>query len=128
MHDEATSVIRQLGEGNVKLRGERDLLRAKIAGRAKQEEETAAVLQRTGVIIKKLMDDNAMLRIDRNMLVEESMDAAKQRIKDMKLMKEIIPRRENYSPRPTTHKESRYQRARSLYASSFFFCPCVFRA
>ena len=36
------------------------------------------------------MDDNAMLRIERNRLVEESMDAAKQRIKDMKLMKEII--------------------------------------
>jgi len=65
MQDEATSVIRQLGEGNAKLRGECDLLRAKIAGRAKQEEETAAVLQRTGVIIKKLMDENAMLRIER---------------------------------------------------------------
>ena len=95
MQDEATGVIRQLGEGNAKLRGERDLLRAKIAGRAKQEEETAALLQRTGVIIKKLMDENAMLRIERNRLVEESMDAAKQRIKDMKLMKEIIARREN---------------------------------
>ena len=91
MQDEATGVIRQLGEGNAKLRGERDLLRAKIAGRAKQEEEeTATVLQRTGVIIKKLMDENAMLRIERNRLVEESMDAAKQHIKDSKLMKEII--------------------------------------
>ena len=95
MQDEATSIIRQLGEGNAKLRGERDLLMAKIAGRVKQEEETAVVLQRTGVIIKKLMDENAMLRIERNRLVEESMDAAKQRIKDMKLMKEIIARREN---------------------------------
>ena len=95
MQDEATGVIRQLGEGNVKLRGGRDLLRAKIAGRAKQEEETAALLQRTGVIIKKLMDENAMLRIERNRLVEESMDAAKQRIMDMKLMKEIIARRKN---------------------------------
>ena len=44
MQDEATGVIRQLGEGNAKLRGERDLLRAKITGRAKQEEETAALL------------------------------------------------------------------------------------
>ena len=95
MQDEATVVIRQLGEGNAKLGGERNLLRAKIAGTAKQEEETAVVLQRTGVIIKKLMDENAMLRIERNRLVEESMDAAKQRIKDMKLMKEIIARREN---------------------------------
>ena len=95
LQDEATGVIRQLGEGNAKLRGEHNLLRAKIAGRAKQEEETAALLQRTGVIIKKLRDENAMLRIERNRLVEESMDAAKQRIKDMKLMKEIIARREN---------------------------------
>ena len=53
------------------------------------------MLQRTGVIVKKLMDENAMLRIERNRLVEESMDAAKQHIKDMKLMKEIIARREN---------------------------------
>ena len=95
MQDEATGVVRQLGEGNAKLWAERDLLRAKIAGRAKQEEETAAVLQRTGVIIKKLMDENAILRIERERLVEESVDAAKQRIKDMKLMKEIIARREN---------------------------------
>ena len=91
----AAGVIRQLGESNAKLRGESDLLRAKIAGRAKQEEETAAVLQRTGIIIKKLMDENAMLRIKRNRLVEESMDATKQRIEDMKLMKEIIARRKN---------------------------------
>ena len=53
------------------------------------------MLKRTGVIAKKLMDENDMLRIERNRLVEESMDAAKQRIKDMKLMKEIIARREN---------------------------------
>ena len=94
--EQATDVIRQLGEGNAKLRAERDLLRAKIAGRAKQAEETSALLQRTGVIVKKLMDVNAMLHIVRNRLVEESVDAAKQRIKDMKLMKEIIAaRREN---------------------------------
>ena len=95
LQDEATGVIRQLGEGNAKLRGERDLLRAKIAGRAKQEEETAALLQRTGVIIKKLMDENDMLRIEHNRLVEESMGAPKQRIKDIKLMKDIITRHEN---------------------------------
>ena len=53
------------------------------------------MLQRMGVIIKKLIDENAMLGIERNRLVEESMDASKQRIKDMKLMKEIIARREN---------------------------------
>ena len=52
---------------------ERDLLRAKIAGRAKQAEETAALLQRMGVIVKKLMDENAMLRIEHNRLVEEWM-------------------------------------------------------
>ena len=53
------------------------------------------MLKRTGVIVKKLMDENAMLCIERNRLVEESMDAAKERIKDIKLMKEIIARREN---------------------------------
>ena len=96
MQDEATGVIRQLGEGNAKLRAKCGLLRAKIAGRAKQAEETAALLKRTGVIVKKLMDENAMLRIEHKRLVEEFMDAAKQRIKDMKLMKEIIAaRREN---------------------------------
>ena len=41
------------------------------------------------------MDENAMLRIKRNRLVEESMDATKQHIKDMKLMKEIIACHEN---------------------------------
>ena len=84
MQDEATGIIRQLGEGNAKLRGERDLLRVKIAGRAKQEEETAALLQRTGVIIKKLMDENAMLRIERKRLVEESVDVLKQHLDDTK--------------------------------------------
>ena len=53
------------------------------------------MLKRTGIIVKKLIDENAMLCIERNRLVEESMDAAKQRIKDMKRMKEIIARREN---------------------------------
>ena len=88
-----TSVIRQLGEGTAKLRGERNLLRAKIAGRPKHEEETAALLKRTGIIIKKLMDENAMLRIERERLVEESAVAAKLHIKHMKLMIEIIAAR-----------------------------------
>ena len=93
--EQATSVIRQLKEGNERLWAERDLLRAKIVQSAEQQEEASALLERTGVIIKKLMDENAMLRIERNKLVEESIDVAKQRIKDMKLMKEIIGRREN---------------------------------
>ncbi len=80
--EQATGVIRQLREGNEWLRAERDLLWAKIAGRAKQGEEIAVVLQRTGVIIKKLMDENAMLCIERQRLVEESMDALKQRLED----------------------------------------------
>ena len=75
------------------LRAERDLLRAKIAGRAEQVEETAALLKRTGAIVKKLMDENSMLRIERERLVEESTVASEQRIKDMKLMKEIIAAR-----------------------------------
>ena len=94
--EQATGIIRQLREGNERLRVECDLLRAKIVGSAEQQEETTALLKRLGVIVKELMDENAMLRIEHNRLVEESMDAAKQRIKDMKLMKEIIAaRREN---------------------------------
>ena len=54
-------VIRQLNESNAKLQAERDLLRAKIVGRAEQQEETTALLKRMGVIVKKLMDENAML-------------------------------------------------------------------
>ena len=72
------------------LRADRNLLRAKTAGRAEQAEETAALLKRTCVIVKKLMDENAMLYIERERLVEESMVASEQRIKDMKLMKEIV--------------------------------------
>ena len=40
------------------------------------------MLKRTGVIVKKLMDENDMLRIERQRLVEESMDALKQRLED----------------------------------------------
>ena len=53
------------------------------------------MLKRTDVIIKKLMDENAMLRIKCERLAEESVIASEQRIKDMKLMKEIIAGREN---------------------------------
>lgn len=56
-------------------------------------EETAALLKRTGVIVKKLMDENAMLRIERERLVEEFTVASDQRIKDMKLMNKIIASR-----------------------------------
>ena len=84
LQDEATDVIRQRRESNAKLRAERDLLRAKIAGRAKQAEETAALLQRTGVIIKKLMDENDMLCTERQRLVEESVNALNQHLEDMK--------------------------------------------
>ena len=35
-------------------------------------------------IIKKLMDENAMLRIERRRLVEESVDALKQHLEDKK--------------------------------------------
>ena len=84
MQDEATGVIRQLGEGNAKLRGERELLRAKIIGCAEQQEETSALLKRTGVIVKKLMDENDMLCIELQRLVEESVDALKQRLEDTK--------------------------------------------
>ena len=38
------------------------------------------MLKRTGVIVKKLMDENDILRNERQRLVEESMDALKQRL------------------------------------------------
>ena len=41
------------------------------------------LLKRTGLIVEKLMDENAMLRIERRRLVEESVDALKQRLEDM---------------------------------------------
>ena len=82
--EQTTCVIRQLREGNEKLRAERDLRRAKIVGSAEQQEETSALLKRTGVIVKKLMDENDMLRNERQRLVEESVDVLKQRLEDTK--------------------------------------------
>ena len=82
--EQSTDVIRQLNESNAKLRAERDLLRAKIVGSVGQQEQTTALLKRTSVIIKKLMNENDMLRIERQRLVEESMDALKQRLEDTK--------------------------------------------
>ena len=84
--EQATGVIRQLREGNERLRAERDLLREKIVRSADQQEETSALLKRTGVIVEKLMDENAMLRIERRRLVEESMDALKQHLEDKKYL------------------------------------------
>ena len=77
-------VLRQLNESNAKLRAEHDLLMAKIIGSAEQQEQTTALLKRTGVIVEKLMDENAMLRIKRRRLVEESVDALKQHLEDKK--------------------------------------------
>ena len=82
--EQATDIIRQLREGNERLHAERDLLRAKIVRSAEQQEETTALLKRTGVIVEKLMDENAMLRIERRRLVEESVDALKQHLEDKK--------------------------------------------
>ena len=42
------------------------------------------MLKRTGVIVKKLMDENDMLRNERQRLVEESLDVLKQRLEDTK--------------------------------------------
>ena len=84
LFEQATGVIRQLNESNAKLRAERDLLRAKIVGSADQQEQTTALLKRTGIIIEKLMDENAMLRIKRRRLLEESVDALKQHLEDKK--------------------------------------------
>ena len=82
--EQATAVIQQLNESNAKLRAEHDLLRVKIVGSAEQQEETAALLKRTGIIVKKLMDENAMLYIERERLVEESVDVLKERLEDTK--------------------------------------------
>ena len=84
LFQQATGVIRQLREGNERLRAERDLLRAKIIRSADQQEETSALLKRTGVIVKKLMDENDMIRNERQRLVEESVDVLKQRLEDTK--------------------------------------------
>ena len=75
--EQATGVIRQLREGNERLWDEHDLLREKIVRSAEQQEETSALLKRTGVIVKKLMDENDMLRNERQRLVEESVDVLK---------------------------------------------------
>ena len=48
------------------------------------------MLKRTGVIVEKLMDENAMLRIERRRLVEEFVEALKQHHEDKK---ELIPAR-----------------------------------
>ena len=82
--EQATGVIRQLRDGNERLRAERDLLRVKIIGSAEQQEKTTALLKRIGVIVEKLMDENAMLRIEHRRLVEESVDALKQHLEDKK--------------------------------------------
>ena len=42
------------------------------------------MLKRTGVIVKKLMDENDMLCNERQRLVEESVDVLKQRLEDTK--------------------------------------------
>ena len=42
------------------------------------------MLKRTGVIVKKLMDENDMLRNKHQRLVEESVDVLKQRLEDKK--------------------------------------------
>ena len=42
------------------------------------------MLKRTGVIVEKLMDENAMLCIERRRMVEESMDALNQHLEGKK--------------------------------------------
>ena len=65
--EQATGVIRQLREGNERLRAERDLLREKIVRSADQQEETSALLKRTGVILQ-LNESNAKLRAEHDLL------------------------------------------------------------
>ena len=82
--EQSTDVIRQLNESNAKLRAERDLLRAKIVGSAEQQEQTTALLKRTGVIVEKLMDENNKLHMEHRKLVVEFVDALKQHLEDKK--------------------------------------------
>ena len=82
--EQATGVIRQLREGNERLRAERNLLREKIVRSVDQQGETTALLKRIGVIVKKLMYENDMLRNERQRLVEESVNALKQHLEDTK--------------------------------------------
>ena len=82
--EQSTDITWQLNESNAKLRAERDLLRAKIVGSAEQQDETTALLKRTNIIVEKIMDENAMPRVERRRLVEESVDALKQHIEDKK--------------------------------------------
>ena len=84
LFEQATGVIRQLREGNQNLWAVRNLLRTKIVRSAEQQEQTTALLKRIDVIVEKLMDENAMLRIERRRLVEESVDALKQHLEDKK--------------------------------------------
>ena len=93
MKDSLEQAIGVLREGNERLRAEHDLLTAKIVRSAELQEETSALLKRTCVIVKKLMDENAMLRIERQRLVEESVEALKQPLEYTKEL--IIARREN---------------------------------
>ena len=75
--EQATGGIRQLREGNERLRAKRDLLREKNVRSSDHQEETSALL-------KKLMDENDMLRNKRQRLVEVSVDALKKRLEDTK--------------------------------------------
>jgi hypothetical protein len=44
-------------------------------------------LKKTVIMVRKLMDENAKLRIELEMLLEESVDACKPRIEDVKEIK-----------------------------------------
>ena len=57
---------------------------AKIIRSAEQQEETTTLLKRTDIIVKKLMDENDMLRNKHQRMVEESVDVLKQRLEDTK--------------------------------------------
>ena len=78
-----------------------------MVGSAEQQEETTALLKRTGVIVEKIMDENVMLCIERKRPMDESVDALKQHLEDKKEL--IAAHRGDYFPRlAATHQESRY--------------------
>ena len=79
------------------------------------------MLKRTGIIAKKLMDENVMLASSAKGWWKNPRMLPRSVLRTTEL---ITTHRGEWFPRPAaTHQESRDQRARSL--SSFFFCPCI---
>jgi predicted metal-dependent peptidase len=71
-------------EASDEMRAELIKLKEEIAGWAKQKEGSDAKLLKACAIIRELKDENAKLRIDRNLLLKEAIAALKERQKELK--------------------------------------------